>query len=336
MDDDTIRSMAQMGVVTGRSLCLPKYRLKTDVIREHWGGGSSGVKQKVVQASDDEPVTLGIRATKAAVDDPSRVDSVFFATSTPTYQYGYTVPTLCDALGLSEDTYVQVFGQSNRAGTAALRAAHDAVAGDSADVALVVASDVPNPVPGGDQEKTAGAGASALVVESDATAGLQARQAATATQDLIEEWKPRDKVTRQAADQRFTREVGYVRMVEKALRSVMDDLGWEASDVDVFVVNQPNPKFLSRLVSSVGMTEQQIATPAFAERHGNLRSASAFAVLSQTNLSAEENVVVASYGTGTADAIAYEVTSEVPAQETTTQSTKQLNYVEYLKHIDQL
>jgi hydroxymethylglutaryl-CoA synthase len=325
-----------MGVVTRQSLYLPKYRLETDLLREYWGGGSSGVKRKVVQAADDEPVTLGIRAAKAVVDDPSRIDSVFFATSTPTYQYGYTVPVLCDALGLAEDTYVQMFSHSTRAGTAALRAAHDAVASDSADVTLVVASEAPAPAPGSDREKTAGAGASALVVESEADDGLQARRAMTATQDLNEEWQPPDEATRRAADKRFTREAGYIRTLERVLRDVMDDEDWDSDDVDVAVVNHPNPKFLSRLTSTMGLTEQQIATHDFADRHGDLGSASTFAVLAQTDLPVGSNLLVGSYGTGTADAIAYEVTGDGPVRETTAQSIEHLNYVEYLKQLDKL
>ncbi|MFB6164158.1 MAG: 3-oxoacyl-[acyl-carrier-protein] synthase III C-terminal domain-containing protein [Haloarculaceae archaeon] len=321
-----------MATVTRRGLYLPRYRIGTGAIREQWGGGADGVKSKAVQAKDDDPTTLSVRAGQSVLDGRRDVDALFFASTTPVYEYGSVTPFLAEALDLPEDTYVQSFAETARAGTAALRAAADAVAGDS-DAVLVVAAETPSPEPRTDREKTAGAGAAAALVEADGD-GLDQAATAARARPVLDEWRAPGGEPLQSADDRFGRDVGYVETARRAIEDALDTAGWAADDVDALVVTQPNGKFASRLAGAVGVGDA-LATPSFGREYGDLRAASALGSLALSDLSAGDRVVVAGYGAGTADAVAYEATA-VPEPADEPGEGTALDYVQYLEHVDQL
>lgn len=318
--------------ITTREFVLPRYRISTGAIREQWGGGADGVQTKAVQARDDDPTTLATRVGRAALDGRTDVDAVFFATTTPVYEYGSVAPFLAESLDLDDDTYLQSFGESTRAGTAALRAAHDAVAAGY-DSVLVVAAETPSPAPESDWEKVAGAGGSAVVVEA-AGDGLDLVATGTCARPLLESWQAPGSETLSQADDRFARDVGYVETTAQAVERTLDDAGWSGDDVDSLVVNHPNGKFARRLAGSLGVGDA-LATPSFGSEYGDLRSAAALGSLARADLAAGDNVVVAGYGSGTADALAYEV-SDPPAKAAEPGETVELDYVDYLEHVDQL
>lgn len=319
--------------ITTRELAVPRYRISTGAIREQWGGGAKGVQSKTVQAKDDDPTTLAVRVGRAALDGRTDVDAVFYATTTPVYEYGSVTPFLAESLGLDDDTYVQSFSESARAGTAALRAAHDAVATGS-DSALVVAAEAPSPEPESDWEKVAGAGAAAAVVEADGD-GLEQVATGSCARPLIEEWREPGSETLNAADDRFARNIGYVQTTSRAVDRALDEAGWTPDAVDALVVTHPNGKFAGRLAGAVGVDGDALATPSFGSDYGNLRAAGALGSLARADLESGDRVVVAGYGSGTADALAYEV-GEPPAAAPAPGETVELDYVEYLEHADQL
>lgn len=318
--------------INTRGLALPRYRISTGAIRDQWGGGAKGVQTKAVQAKDDDPTTLAVRAGRAALDGRTDVDAVFFATTTPVYEYGSVTPFLAESLGLDDDTYVQSFSESARAGTAALRAAHEAVATDS-DSVLVVAAEAPSPEPESDWEKVAGAGAAAAVVEADGE-GLEQVATGSCARPLLEEWREPGSETLNGADARFARNIGYVQTTSRAIDRALENAGWTPDAVSSLVVTHPNGKFASRLAGAVGVGDA-LATPSFGSDYGNLRAAGALGSLARADLEAGDRVVVAGYGSGTADALAYEV-SEPPAAAAPPSETVELNYVEYLEHANQL
>lgn len=318
--------------VSRRELHLPSYRIGTETIRAQWGGGASGVETKAVQAKDDDPTTLAVRVGQSVLGDRTDVDAVFFATTTPVYEYGSVTPFVVESLGLPDDTYVQTFGESARAGTAALRAATDAVAGP-ADAVLVVAAEAPSPAPNTDREMTASAGAAAVLVESG-EGGLALETAASSTRPLLEEWQAPADDRPGTADDRFARDVGFVETTATAVTRALDDAGWATEDMDALVLSHPNGKFARRVAREVGATDA-LATPAIGSEFGDLRSAGAMASLALAHLAAADAVVVAQYGAGTADALAWRAV-DPPAPAADPGDGTDLDYVEYLDHVDQL
>jgi 3-hydroxy-3-methylglutaryl CoA synthase len=322
-----------MVCVNTRGLAVPGYRISTGAIREQWGGGAKGVQTKTVQAKADDSPTRAVRAGRAALDGRTDIDAFFFATTTPVYEYGSVTPLVAESLGLDDDTYVQSFSETARAGTAALRAAHGAVATDS-DSALVVAAEAPSPAPESDWEKIAGAGAAAAVVEADGE-GLEQVATGTCARSLLEEWQEPGSETLNGADDRFARDIGYLETTGRAINRALEDAGWTPVEVSSLVVTHPNGKFASKLASAAGVDDDALATPSFGSDYGNLRAAGALGSLARAELAAGDRVVVAGYGSGAADALAYEVT-EPPAAAAAPGETVELDYVEYLEHVNQL
>jgi 3-hydroxy-3-methylglutaryl CoA synthase len=303
-------------------------------VRDQWGGGANGVKAKSVQAVDDDAITLGLRAAGGVLDGRTDVETVVFATTSEAYQYGTATPTLCNALGLPADVYTVTVTESARAGTAALQIAHDSVK-SGAQTALVVGAETPQPEPGTDREKTAGAGAAAALVESDGDGFARIAQA-TNTRSVLEEWQAPTGGTRYRADDRYARDWGYVAGIENAVETVLDEADWAAEQVDAFAVQQPNPKFVSRVSRTLGLDEAVVA-PSLATQHGDLGSASALATFSRASAAEGDRVVVASYGSGVADALAYEATGAVDARPAPdADDFTELDYVEYLHATENL
>lgn len=60
-----------MAIVSRRSMYIPRYRLQTEMLNDQWGGGSSRVREKAVQAVDDDQITLSNRASEHVLtEDP--------------------------------------------------------------------------------------------------------------------------------------------------------------------------------------------------------------------------------------------------------------------------
>lgn len=318
--------------ITHRGLAIPSYRIETASIREQWGGGASGVETKAVQAMDDDATTLAVRAGRTAIDEGGPVDAVFVATTTPAYAYGSVTPFIVESLGLPAETYTQTFEASSRSGTAALRAAADAVGGEY-DAALVLAAEAPSPAPNTDREMVAGAGAAAVRLEAG-DGGLEQVATGTCTRALLDEWQAPDQARERLADDRFARDVGFVETTTRAVEDAIEAAGWTADAVDAFVVSHPNGKFASRVAGSLNLGDA-LATPEFGRQFGDLRTASAPGSLALADIAADDRVVVAGYGGGIADATAYRA-SDPPAAATAPSGSTDVEYVTYLKHINQL
>lgn len=323
-----------MPVLTIRGRYLPRYRISTESVRKHVPGGTNGVKTKAVQAPDDDPLTLALKAAQAAGGDAVDIDSVHFATATPVYAYGSVTPLLTEALGLDESIHVRTYTGSDRVGTAALAAASDAAAARS-ETALVVAADAPTPAQGSDREKTAGAGAAAVLIEPDGE-GLAVMGRGNCTRNLLESWQAPNEGGRHDADNRFARDVGYVESHISAIERALDDADWVVEDIDALAVNQPNPRSPERVARGIGVSKETLAEPSLARDYGNLGSASALSVLASADVSPDDRVVVASYGAGVADAICLRANGQPPPPAEEWDDGEELNYVEYLQHIEHL
>ena len=109
---------------------LPALRLPAKAYVEAWGAcGARGMKQKAFCAYDEDPVTLGIDAARAAIERASlgdaRFDAVFFGVTTPPYDEKPSAATLPTALFDRADMRVTEIGGSSQAGMQALISAFE-------------------------------------------------------------------------------------------------------------------------------------------------------------------------------------------------------------------
>jgi hydroxymethylglutaryl-CoA synthase len=322
-----------MSSITKLGYRLPRYRLSTDPIRDRHGGGSQGVKTKAVQVPDQDPVTLGVSVARDLLPDGTP-DGLFFASSTPLYEYGAVTPTVVEALDLPEGVFTSSFSGSTRAGSEALRAAHhfaDATGGTG----LVVSAEAPTPAPGTAYEKTAGAGAAAAVIDPG-DAGLAQVAARTDTRNVADEWQAPTERRRHTADDRYRREAGFVETVRTAATETVETAGWAVDDIDHFAVAQPSPRYFSRAVSTLDIDREMAVAPSFARDHGDLGAATPLVVLAHADLRPDDKVLMVGYGTGIADGFAYAVTDAAPAVHRTEEEPVEIDYLDYLQTTDNL
>src|SRR5215467_2641092 len=119
---------------------IPMLRLPFAAIA---GGGrkaAGGSGEKAVAYFDEDAVTMAVAAATDCLRgiDRSDVDAVLFASTSYPYKEKQGASAIAKALDLRRDVSSTDFGGSLRAGTAALRAALDAVKAGSARNVLVI------------------------------------------------------------------------------------------------------------------------------------------------------------------------------------------------------
>lgn len=163
---------------------LPGLRLPASAYVAAWGScGARGMKRKAFCAYDEDAVTLGVAAARAALarlGKETRFDAVFFGVTTPPYDEKPSAATLATAMTDAIDLRVTEISGSTQAGMQALVSAMEYCAANKGRRALAVAADAPSAPPDAGYEHALGAGAAAFVVGGDgAVAELAASFAVT-------------------------------------------------------------------------------------------------------------------------------------------------------------
>jgi len=129
-----------MAGIVAAGVSIPRYRLPRELIAQEWGGHAAG-GEKAVANHDEDSLTLAVNAALAVVGDGPRPDAVSFATTTSPYAEKQVAATIATVLDLPPATRTLDFTDTLRAGTSAILAALDAIAGGSARRVLVAAAD---------------------------------------------------------------------------------------------------------------------------------------------------------------------------------------------------
>ncbi|MFC6838148.1 hypothetical protein [Halomarina ordinaria] len=157
-----------MSALVSAGAYLPRARIDAATVGEAWDGfKAGGVREKRVAGYDEDAVTMGVEAARAALGDldTDDVGALAFATTTPPLDEGDVGVRLAEILGLPRSTDVTTFTQSTRAGTRALLSALSTPVRT-----LVVVADCPVGATDDAVDHAAGAGAVALVVGADGPA----------------------------------------------------------------------------------------------------------------------------------------------------------------------
>ena len=130
------------------AVSLPSLRLPASAYVENWGVCEArGLKQKAFCAYDEDPVTLGIQASKLALKRLGRkfpkIDALFFGVTTPPYEEKPSAATLPTALFDYNDIRVTEITGSPQAGIQALIAAIEYCEALPNRYSLAVAADAP-------------------------------------------------------------------------------------------------------------------------------------------------------------------------------------------------
>ncbi|MEK9683449.1 MAG: hypothetical protein VW226_02790 [Rhodospirillaceae bacterium] len=151
---------------------LPTLRLSADAYVEAWGScGARGMKQKAFCAYDEDPVTLGIAAARAALSrlgrNTPKIHALFFGVTTPPYDEKPSASTIPTALFDYMDIRVTEISGSPQAGMQAIISAVEYCAADAERYAVAIAADAPNGPPDASFEHAFGAAGTAFVIGPD-------------------------------------------------------------------------------------------------------------------------------------------------------------------------
>lgn len=313
-----------MATILGYGSYVPRYRIERSEIAGQYGEYARG-GETAVPGHDEDTTTMAVEAASAALDHADAaagdLDAVFAATTSDPFDERGVAPHVAYALGAPEHARVGDFQGSARAATNALLSAADAVAANGSTV-LVVASDALSADAGSSAEQTAGAGAGAVLLGGGDGAARIVGDAA-ATTGYVGRFVPAGGSPREG-DGRFNRGE-YLRAVTGAVSAL------DADGFDRAAFPAADGRWGGKAAGALELDADLASTfdsVGYAGAGGVLLDLAAML----DTASAGEHLLLAGYGPGGCDALAFERVNDSTPAETTDELLARGEHVPYGKH----
>jgi hydroxymethylglutaryl-CoA synthase len=295
-----------MAGILAVSAYVPRYRLPREVIAKEWGG-TPGPGERAVANHDEDSLTMAVNAATALPESGGRPEAIFFATTSPPYAEKQGAATIAAVLDLPPSTRTLDVGATLRAGTSAMLAAIDAVAGGAARV-LVAAADCRLAEPESAAEQSFGDGAAALLVAAEP--GI-AEVVATHTlaDDLLGSWRTSTQDFTHTFPSAFENKLGYSRLLAAAAKGALEKTGAAAGDLRLVILPAPNPRAPLAVAKALGLDAKRQLADALWTTVGDTGVAQPLIMLAAAleQAKAGDLLLVCGYGDG-ADAIVLRAT----------------------------
>ena len=291
---------------------LPHFRLERDIIARNWERGSLG-GERTVANNDEDTITMAVEASRNCLRKNERgdLDGLYFATTSAPYQEKLNASMIATALDLKREFSTADFGFSLRAGTAALKAALDAVAGDSAGKVLVAAADCRLGYPRSDQEQLFGDGAAALLVSREDPWAV-CEGSYSICNEMHDVWRnPEDRFVR-TWESRFILTEGYTNHMVEAVRGILKKTKLETKDISKAILPAPDLRTHKGLVQKLGFDIKTQVQDPLIQSVGHCGAAQALIMLVNALEEArpDELLLLANYADG-ADALIFRTTDRI-------------------------
>lgn len=281
---------------------IPRFRLG----RESQGWNSPA--ERSVASFDEDSVTMAVAAVADCLNGRSRqsIDALFFASTTAPYAEKLSSTLVATASDLGKEVFTVDFGNSLRAGTAAMKLALDSIKAGSARQVLVVAADCRLGKPRSAFEQNSGDGAAAVLLgDSDVAVDIQGGY--SLSQEIIDVWRVDGDTQVRSWEERFYLEEGYFKIVPAAVSGLLRQCKLDIKDIAKVVIYAPDSRRHREMVRNLKLGANQIQDPLF----GALGNTGTAFVLMQLvaaleNAKAGDKILVAGYGNG-ADAYLLQV-----------------------------
>ena len=213
---------------------IPKPRLERMAIYEQMGWFVPALVmtaqgERSFCSWDEDALTMAVAAGRDCLTgvDRSRVDTCYVASTTLPFADRSAAAVVTTALNLRDDLRSADLTTSQRAGTAALRAALE----DASGTVLVTAADQRKTKAATFYEMWYGDGAAAVLVgEGDVVAEYLGGH--TVTHDFVGHYRGAGKDTDYTWEERWVRDEGYAKIVPEAVNGLLGTLGLTMDDVD--------------------------------------------------------------------------------------------------------
>jgi len=267
-----------------------------------------------VANNDEDTITMGV---EAAVDclsgyDRQVVDGLYFASTTSPYKEKECSTLIAAAVDLRPDIMTADFGNSLRAGTAAMRAALDAVNAGSARSILVVASDCRIGYPGSDYEQNFGDAAAAVLISNAAKPRAYVEGSYSISDELYDVWRLDKDTYVQSWEDRFITQHGYTDSMYKAISGLMGKLSLSPDGISGAILYAPTARAQQALTRRLGLGSNTELQDLLLSNVGICGCAHALLMLADALGEARpgEKILLASYGNG-AEAFLLRVGEEI-------------------------
>lgn len=253
------RGIDMIGIVDA-GVYIPRYRLTGDIFAAQWGGSSRGSRS--VANHDEDALTMAWEAADVCVGHEGRagkIDGVYLAGTSLPYAEKNNAAFLATALNLRRDVFCADFAGSLRAGTAAIRAARDAVAAGSAGSAgmiLVVAAEMRLAEPSDPTERDLGDAAGALLVGNENVIA-EIIDTRSTVHEFIDVWRTAGDQFLKSSDSKFTQDKGYSVFQAEAAKLILDANKIKAADLKAVVAYIPDSRSLKLIARSLNVDPKQ-------------------------------------------------------------------------------
>ncbi|MCK5643921.1 MAG: hydroxymethylglutaryl-CoA synthase family protein, partial [Gammaproteobacteria bacterium] len=196
---------------------IPVYRLSANELARAWGG--RGGKGEIAVANyDEDSITMAVEATVDCLGgmEYSIADGLYFASTTPPYDEKLSASIVAAAADMRDDLFTLDLGNTLRAGTSAIKAAHDAIKSGSAKNILVTAADCRLAPPSSEFEPVFGDGAAAFLIgDSDVAVAIECSHSISS--DFLDVWKRSEDTYVRTWEDRFILEHGYGEKLQQVV-----------------------------------------------------------------------------------------------------------------------
>jgi 3-hydroxy-3-methylglutaryl CoA synthase len=296
-----------MAGITSYGAYLPLFRL---------GEGTAGWDarvEKAVASYDEDSVTMAVAAGSDCLAGVERkaVDGLYLATTTAPYLEKQGAAIAAEALDLREDIFAADFANSLRAGTQALRAALDSVKAGSARQVLVAAADMRTPQPRSEFEAVFGDGAAAVLVGSENVIA-EVEESYSLSHDIHDVWRVVGEPYVRSAEDRFASEEGYLKVLPKAVKGLLEKTGLTPADFTKAVFFAPDARRHREMARLLGFDLKTQVQEPFFDKVGNTGASFSLLLLAAALEEAEpgDRLLFAGYGDG-ADVFVFRVTENI-------------------------
>ncbi len=296
---------------------VPRYRLNRMMIYEAMGwmnpgniGNARG--EKAVANYDEDSITMAVAAGIDALKgfDRSKVEGVYFASTTMPYKERLNAGIVTAALGLDDHIRAADFSGGIKAGTTALLSALEGVESKSLSHVLVCASDCRLGKPASPQELIFGDAAAALLV-GDEDVIAEFKGSYSTTYDFVDHFRgDTAKFDRQWED-RWIRDLGFDQLIPEVVNGLFDKYGLKMSDFAKVIYPCHYPAARKKLNKILGIAPEAEQTNLQAEI-GETGTPQALVMLVKALEEAKpgDKILVMSFGSG-CDALCFEVTENI-------------------------
>ena len=292
---------------------IPLWRLSRDVIAQAWGRRSLGGERSVAN-NDEDTITMAVEAVSDCLNNVEResVDGLYFASTSAPFKEKECSTLVATAADLKSEIMTADYANSLRAGTAALKAALDAVASGSGRNVLVTASDCRIGYPRSDYEQNFGDAAATLLIGNAAKPAVTVEGSYSICNELYDVWRLDKDTYVQSWEDRFIVEHGYTENMKKAISALMEKQKVSPQDITKAILYAPAARVQQALARNLGFDPKTQLQDLLDGNVGILGCAHVLLMLVAALEEAKpgDKLLLASYGNGS-DAFLLQVTDEI-------------------------